>query len=239
VWRDDFSGTEIDWTKWAAEENGHGGGNGELQYYLDRPSNLRVENGCLILEARREKLNVAGVLKDYSSARIRTKRRADWLYGRFEMSAKLPVGRGLWPAFWLLPSAEKYGGWAASGEIDIMEYKGHEPNQVHGTLHFGGAWPRNKSKGQPYRLEKGGFSEGFHLFAVEWEPGGIRWFVDGVLYQEQREWSSEGGMFPAPFDQKFYMILNLAVGGGFAGAVESSTVFPAQFVVDYVRVLQR
>ncbi|MFM7743583.1 MAG: glycoside hydrolase family 16 protein, partial [Verrucomicrobiota bacterium] len=90
VWRDDFEGKEIDWTKWAAEENGHGGGNGELQYYLDRPQNLRVEDGYLIIEARKEKLNVAGVLKDYSSARIRTKRRADWLYGRFEMSAQLP-----------------------------------------------------------------------------------------------------------------------------------------------------
>ncbi len=239
VWRDDFNGTSIDWTKWAAEENGHGGGNGELQYYLDRPENLRVENGCLILEARREKVNMAGVLKDYSSARIRTKRRADWQYGRFEMSAKLPAGKGLWPAFWLLPSTEKYGGWAASGEIDVMEFKGHETDRVHGTLHFGGAWPRNKSKGQLYRLENGDFTKDFHLFAVEWEPGVIRWFVDGVQYQEQMDWSSEGGAFPAPFNERFYLVLNLALGGGFAGAVARETVFPARFVVDYVRVLQR
>lgn len=239
VWRDDFNGADLDWTKWAAEENGHGGGNGELQYYMDRPANVRVENGCLVLEARREKVNMAGVLKDYSSARIRTKRRADWKYGRFEMSAKLPTGKGLWPAFWLLPASEKYGGWAASGEIDIMEAKGSEPDKVHGTLHFGGAWPKNKSKGQVYRLEKGDFSQDFHLFAVEWEPGVIRWFVDGVQYQEQREWSSAGGEFRAPFNEHFFMVLNLAVGGGFGGPVDRETVFPARFTVDYVRVLQR
>ncbi len=239
VWRDDFTGTDLDWTKWAAEENGHGGGNGELQYYLDRPANLRVENGVLILEARREKVNVAGVLKDYSSARIRTRRRMDWQYGRFEISAKLPAGSGLWPAFWLLPTADKYGAWAASGEIDIMEFKGQEPDRVHGTLHFGGTWPRNKFKGQAYRLEKGDFTTDFHLFAVEWEPGVIRWFVDGVQYQEQREWWSEGDAFPAPFNERFYVLLNLAVGGGFGGPVAPETVFPARFIVDYVRVLQR
>jgi beta-glucanase (GH16 family) len=114
-------------------------------------------------------VNVAGVQKDYSSARIRTKRRADWLYGRFEMSAQLPAGKGLWPAFWMLPSEEKYGGWAASGEIDIMEFKGYEPDQVHGTLHYGAPWPKNIYKGQPYRLPKGDFTSGFHVFAVEWE----------------------------------------------------------------------
>ena len=179
VWRDDFNGPAIDWTKWAAEENGHGGGNGELQYYLDRPENLRVEDGRLVIEARKERLNIAGVLKDYSSARLRTKRRADWLYGRFEMSARLPAGKGLWPAFWMLPSEEKYGGWAASGEIDIMEFKGHEPDQVHGTLHYGAPWPKNIYKGKPYRLPKGDFTDGFHVFALEWERDAIRWFEIG------------------------------------------------------------
>ena len=239
VWRDDFNGSELDWSKWAVEENGHGGGNNELQYYLDRPQNLRVEGGHLIIEARKEKLNMAGVLKDYSSARIRTKRRADWLYGRIEMSARLPAGKGLWPAFWMLPSEEKYGGWAASGEIDIMEYKGHEPEQVHGTLHYGAPWPKNIYKGKPYRLPKGDFTDGFHVFALEWERDAFRWYVDGVQVQEQKEWSSAGGPFPAPFDQKYFLVLNLAVGGGFGGPVGSDTRFPARFQVDYVRVLQR
>lgn len=239
VWRDDFNGKELDWTKWSAEENGHGGGNNELQYYFDRPQNLRVEDGNLIIEARKEKVNVAGVQKDYSSARIRSKRRADWLYGRFEMSAQLPAGKGVWPAFWMLPSEEKYGGWAASGEIDIMEFKGYEPDQVHGTLHYGAPWPKNIYKGQPYRLPKGDFTSGFHVFAVEWERESFRWFVDGVQVQEQKEWSSSGGPFPAPFDQKYFLLLNLAVGGGFGGPVGAETRFPAQFKVDYVRVLQR
>jgi beta-glucanase (GH16 family) len=239
VCRDDFDGKELDWRKWAAEENGHGGGNIELQYYLDLPQNLRVEDGHLILEARQEALNIAGVQKKFSSARIRTKRRASWLYGRIELRAKLPAGKGLWPAFWMLPVEEKYGPWAASGEIDIMEFKGQEPNQVHGTLHFGSAWPRNLSKGGMYRLPKGDFTDGFHLFALEWEPGAIRWFVDGVQYQELKEWTTPGAAFPAPFDQSFYLVLNLAVGGGFVGPVDEGTHFPAQFVVDYVRVLQR
>lgn len=239
VWRDDFNGRELDWTKWTVEENGHGGGNNELQYYLDRPRNLRVEGGHLILEAHREKLNIAGVQKDFSSARIRTKRRADWCYGRFEMSARLPAGAGLWPAFWMLPADEQYGGWAASGEIDIMEFKGHEPTQVHGTLHFGAAWPRNLHQGKVHRLPQGDFTSGFHHFALEWERASFRWFVDGVLVQEQKEWSSTGGVFPAPFDRNFFLVLNLAVGGGFGGPVGADTRFPAQFVVDYVRVQQR
>jgi beta-glucanase (GH16 family) len=182
---------------------------------------------------------MAGVLKDYSSARIRTKRRADWLYGRFEMSAQLPAGKGLWPAFWMLPSEEKYGGWAASGEIDIMEFKGHEPDQVHGTLHCGAPWPKNIYKGKPYRLPKGDFTDGFHVFALEWERDAFRWYVDGVQVQEQKEWSSVGGPFPAPFDHRYFLVLNLAVGGGFGGPVGADTRFPAQFKVDYVRVLQR
>jgi beta-glucanase (GH16 family) len=155
------------------------------------------------------------------------------------MSAQLPAGKGLWPAFWMLPSEEKYGGWAASGEIDIMEFKGHEPEQVHGTLHYGAPWPKNIYKGKPYRLPKGDFTDGFHRFAVEWEAGAIRWFVDDVQVQEQKEWNSSGGPFPAPFDQKYFLVLNLAVGGGFGGPVGADTRFPAQFKVDYVRVLQR
>jgi beta-glucanase (GH16 family) len=239
VWRDDFAGAELDWTRWAVEENGHGGGNNELQYYRDRPRNVRVENGHLVLEAHREAVNVAGVRKDYSSGRIRTKRRADWLHGRFEITAQLPAGKGLWPAFWMLPSEETYGGWAASGEIDIMELRGGEPDRVHGTLHFGGAWPRNVHRGGSHRLAQGDFASGMRTFALEWERGSFRWFVDGVAYHTETNWSSEGGPFPAPFDRRFHLILNLAVGGGFGGPVSPETRFPAQIRVDTVRVLQR
>lgn len=239
VWSDEFDGKEIDWTKWAVEENGHGGGNGEMQFYADRPENLRIENGALVIEARKEKFNAAGVEKDYSSGRMRTKRRASWKYGRFEARAKLPTGRGVWPAIWMLPETSKYGGWAASGEIDIMELVGHEPNKVHGTLHYGGSWPNNTHTGAPFELKSGTFADDFHIFAIEWEEGVIRWYVDESLYQTQTKWNSANAAFPAPFDQPFHLVLNVAVGGGWPGPPDDKTVFPQRMTVDWVRVYQR
>jgi beta-glucanase (GH16 family) len=239
VWSDEFDGKELDFAKWGAEENGHGGGNGELQYYVDRHENVRVENGHLVIEARKEKFNAAGVEKDYTSGRIRTKRRASWRHGRFEIRAKLPSGRGIWPAIWMLPEKENYGGWAASGEIDIMELVGHEPAKVHGTLHHGASWPKNVHTGKPFELKQGSFADDFHTFAIEWEKGEIRWYVDGELYQTQTKWSSTGGAFPAPFDQPFHLILNVAVGGAWPGPPDAGTVFPQRMTVDWVRVYQR
>ncbi len=239
VWSDEFEGDEVDWTKWAAEENGHGGGNGELQYFVDRPENVRVEDGKLVIEARKEHFNAAGVVKDFTSGRLRTKRRASWQYGRFEVRAKLPEGRGIWPAIWMLPDKETYGGWAASGEIDIMELVGHEPETVHGTLHHTASWPDNKHTGAPFRLKEGKFSDDFHVFTLEWEEGEIRWFVDGELYQTLNEWTTTGGTFPAPFDRPFHLILNVAVGGAWPGPPDDSTKFPQRMEVDYVRVYQR
>lgn len=239
VWSDEFDGKELDFTKWSVEENGQGGGNGELQYYVDRPENVRVENGLLVLEARKEKYAAGGVEKDYSSGRIRTKRRYSWLYGRFEVRAKLPVGKGIWPAIWMLPEKDVYGGWAASGEIDIMELVGHEPDKAHGTLHYGSPWPKNVHTGQPFTLKQGTFADDFHVFALEWERGVFRWFVDGELYQTQTKWTSSGGEWPAPFDQRFHFLLNLAVGGAWPGAPDPATAFPARMEVDYVRVFEK
>ncbi len=239
VWQDEFDGKELDFRKWAVEENGHGGGNEELQYYLDRKENVRVANGCLILEARREAVNIAGVERGYSSGRVRTKRRASWQYGRFEVRAQLPAGRGLWPAIWLLPDDKRYGGWAASGEIDIMEALGHEPDRVHGTLHYGAAWPNNRHSGDSFQLAEGSFAKNFHVFTLEWEPEEIRWYVDGKLYQKQTKWHSTAAAYPAPFNQPFHLILNLAVGGKWPGNPDDRTVFPAQLRVDYIRVYQR
>jgi beta-glucanase (GH16 family) len=240
VWSDEFEGEELDFSKWAVEENGHGGGNNEMQYYLDRPENVRVEKGLLVIEARREAVNVAGVQKEFTSGRIRTKRRDSWQYGRFEVRARLPVGRGIWPAVWLLPDDNRYGTWAASGEIDIVELVGHEPDTVHGTLHYGGLWPENLQSGAPFRLPGGrSFADGFHIFALEWEEGEIRWYVDGELYQTQKEWSSAGGPWPAPFDQPFHLIVNLAVGGNWPGPPDDTTAFPQRLEVDYIRVYRR
>ncbi len=239
VWQDEFEGPSLDYSKWEIEINAFGGGNNELQIYTDRPENVRLENGRLILEARNDKASIQGTTRDYSSGRIRSKNRGDWKYGRFEIRSKFPKGQGLWPAIWLMPTADAYGTWAASGEIDVVEFKGQEPQVVHGTLHYGATWPNNKFTGTQYQLSKGNFVDEFHDFALEWEPGEIRWYVDGQLYQTQTKWNSTGGPFPAPFDQKFHMVFNMAVGGGFVGNPNGETAFPAQMEVDYVRVYQR
>lgn len=239
VWADEFDGAKLDYNKWGVEENAHGGGNAEQQFYVDRPENVRVENGHLVIEARKEDFEAAGQKRNYTSGRIRTKHRADWKYCRVEVKAKLPTGRGLWPAIWMLPTREPYGAWAASGEIDIMELIGHEPNTVLGTLHYGSKWPKNVHTGKPFVLAKGTFADDFHIFALEWEEGVIRWYVDGALYQTQTQWRSDGGAFPAPFDQAFHLLLNVSVGGRLPGPPDASTVFPQRMLVDYVRVYQR
>jgi beta-glucanase (GH16 family) len=239
VWSDEFQGNSLDYSKWGIEVNAFGGGNNELQMYTDRSQNVRVEQGCLVLEARHDRPNIMGTQREYSSGRVRSKHRGDWKYGRIEVRAQLPQGRGIWPAIWMLPTHEKYGGWAASGEIDIMELVGHQPNQVLGTLHYGGGWPDNRHSGKAYALPSGSFADGFHTFAIEWEKGEIRWFVDEQQYQTQTQWDSSGGDFPAPFDQPFHLILNIAVGGKLPGPPNADTTFPQQMRIDYVRIYQR
>lgn len=240
VWHDDFDGDALDFSKWEIEVNAFGGGNNELQIYTDRSENVRVENGSLVLEAHRDNYGIAGTVREFSSGRIRSKRRGDWTYGRIEVRARLPQGQGLWPAIWMLPTDERYGGWAASGEIDIMEFKGQQPDQIWGTLHYGKLWPQNEHSGDTFRLPSGrSFTVDFHTFAIEWEGGVIRWYVDDTLWQTQTAWNTTAAPFPAPFDQPFHLILNLAVGGGFVGNPSGSTPFPARMLVDYVRVYQR
>ncbi len=239
VWADEFEGSAVDTEKWAFQRGDgsevglpRGWGNNELQWYQDE--NAAVDNGLLTITARQEP--VSGF--QYTSARLRTSGLADWAYGRFEIRARLPIGRGLWPAFWMLPSEEAYGGWAASGEIDIMEYVGSDPGRVLGTLHYGAPWPNNTFSGNDYDLGSGTFADDFHVFAIEWEPGEIRWYVDGVHYASQSEWFSSNGPYPAPFDRRFYLLLNVAVGGNLPGSPDASTEFPQEMVVDYVRVYQ-
>ncbi len=240
VWQDEFEGAVVDTSKWEFQSGDGtefglppGWGNNELQWY--RPKNAHVENGSLIITARKE--NHRGFA--YSSARLRTMNKGDWKYGRFEIRAKLPRGQGLWRAIWMLPTNWIYGGWAASGEIDIMEMLGHEPTKVYGTLHYGGEWPDNVHTGTYYVLPKGNFSTEFHDFRLEWQKGEIRWYVDGQHYQTQTEWYSEGHPFPAPFDQPFHLLLNVAVGGNWPGPPDSTTTFPQKMMVDYVRVYRR
>jgi len=239
VWSDEFDGTAVDLSKWSFQlgdgtEVGlpPGWGNNELQYY--RAENATVADGVLTISAKEE--SVAG--RDYTSARLRSLGKGDWTFGRMEMRARMPIGQGIWPAFWMLASDSIYGTWAASGEIDIVEYIGGQPHRIFGTLHYGGPWPGNAFSSSAYLLPSGTFHEEFHVFAVEWEFGEIRWYVDDVLFAVRNIWFSTGGAFPAPFDVDFHLLLNLAVGGNLPGPPNASTVFPQDYVIDYVRVYQ-
>jgi len=239
VWSDEFDGTAVDLSKWTFQlgdgtEVGlpSGWGNNELQYY--QAENATVADGLLTITAREEAF--AG--HDYTSARMRSLGKGDWTYGRIEMRARMPIGQGLWSAFWMLPSDSTYGGWAASGEIDIVEYIGDLPYRILGTIHYGAPWPHNVYSTINYYLPNGTFHDDFHVFALEWELGTIRWYVDGIPFATRNNWFSTGGPFPAPFDTDFHLLLNLAVGGNLPGPPNATTVFPQEYVVDYVRVYQ-
>ena len=243
VWSDEFDGDALDLSKWEVQLGDGcdlgicGWGNGEFQNYT--AENLSVGGGTLAITARQ---SVSGADTSYTSSRIRTLGKGDWTYGRFEVKAKLPTGQGLWPAIWLLFSEDTYGGWAASGEIDIMEAIGSEPGEVFGTLHYGGEFPDNVFSGAPFELAAGTFADDFFVFTTEWEEGEIRWYINNVLYQTQTsdDWYTTGSDDPAaPFDHAFHMILNVAVGGNLPGAPDVSTVFPQSMEVDYVRVYER
>ncbi len=236
VWQDEFDGAAVDQTKWSFQI-GDGcpnctWGNGELQWY--REENATVENGLLIITAKEE--SFGGL--DYTSARMRTINKGDWLYGRFEIRAKLPIGQGLWPAIWMLPTTETYGMWAASGEIDIMEMRGRVPNEVLGTIYYGRPFPEQVGTSASYVLPTGDFSSEFHVFELQWDPWEIRWYVDGQLFRAESSWFSANARYPAPFDQKFHLLLNVAVGGNFDGPPDATTQFPQSMEVDYVRVYE-
>lgn len=236
VWEDNFDGTSVDPAKWSFQTGTGcptvcGWGNNELEYY--RAENATVTGGLLTITAKQQAFGG----KSYTSARMRSQGLADFTYGKIEMRAKLPIGRGLWPAFWMLPTSSPYGNWPVSGEIDIMEYVGHQPSQVFGTLHYGN--PNQIYSSTSTSLASGTFHDGFHTFAIEWEPNRIRWLLDGVQYACKSNWISSAAGYPAPFDKPFHMLLNLAVGGNLPGSPDASTVFPQEFVIDWVRVWQK
>ena len=238
VWSDEFNGPKLDYSKWGISVDAFGGGNQEMQLYTDRAKNVRVKNGKLILEAHRDNPNIQGTQRPFSSGRIHTKHRGDWRYGKIEIRAKLPTGKGIWPAIWMLPTDEKYGSWAASGEIDIVELDGAKPAELLGTLHYGGKWPHNRSSGDKTKLASGTFADRFHTFGIEWREGEIRWTLDGKPWQTQKKWSTRSGAFPAPFDQRFHLLLNIAVGGRLVGAPSDAIPFPARMEIDWIRVYQ-
>jgi beta-glucanase (GH16 family) len=240
VWADEFdSGTQPDPAKWVHDLGGGGWGNRELQTYTDRTNNIRIAAGSLVIEARAEQFTgTDGRTRDYTSARLKTKGKAAWTYGRIEARIQVPRGQGIWPAFWTLGTNQNSVGWPACGEIDIMEHIGREPTQVHGTI-LGPGYSGGGGIGKAFPLPDGkAFADDFHVFAAEWEPERIRWFVDGRQYFEV----TPANLPPDTkwvFDAPQFVLLNLAVGGNWPGAPDATTMFPQRMRVDYVRVYAR
>ena len=242
VWSDEFdgpNGSPVDSGKWSFDIGGNGWGNNELETYTSRTANADLEGGTLVIKALKETFTgTDGITRNYTSARLLTKTKFTQMYGRFEARMKIPYGQGLWPAFWMLGDNIGTAGWPTCGEIDIMENIGKEPSIVHGTFH-GPGYSGAQGVSAAYTLPNGQkFSDDFHTFAVEWEPNVMRFYVDGLLYKTRTPSDLPAGKTWV-FDHPFFIILNVAVGGGFPGNPDASTVFPQQLVVDYVRVYQR
>lgn len=241
-WEDNFDGDTLNREDWNVETHEPGWVNEELQEYVDSTENIQVKDGKLyIYPIQKEEANGE---YSYTSGRITTQNKHDFTYGIFEVSAKVPYGKGYLPAFWLMATDENiYGQWPRCGEIDIMEVLGDQPKTLHGTIHYGN--PHSQGQGTYTLSTIENFSSDFHTFTCEWEPGSIKWYMDGILYHEENDWYSttvgQGTItYPAPFDQPFYMILNLAVGGTWVGYPDESTNFDDNpFIVDYVRVYQK
>jgi len=243
VWEDQFDGGNLK-DRWNFETGCSGNGNNELQCYTDnRAENARQENGILTITARREWWG-DGVNPDkqFTSSRMTTK--ANWLHGKFEMRARLPKGKHLWPAFWMMPARSEYGGWPRSGEIDIMEYRGQRPTNVLGTLHFGAEWNQKGEAGTGERGYPFDFSQDFHTFALDWSPTQIQWLVDDQVYHtetlQRNFWPSFYNGNGQPFDKNFFIIINLAVGGMFFGGepfdpIEADQWPKNTFEIDWIR----
>lgn len=240
-WEEEFNGTSLNRDDWNVELHEPGWVNNELQEYKDSSENIYIKDGSLVLKPVKTVDSDGKV--SYTSGRINTQNKHNFKYGLFEARIKVPAGQGFLPAFWMMPANENlYGQWPRCGEIDIMEVLGHETTTSYGTIHYGN--PHSESQGT-YTLDKGNFSDEYHTFSAEWEPGKINWYVDGILIHTENDWYSatEGQgeiTYPAPFDQPFYIILNLAVGGNWPGNPDENTDFnEAALMIDYVKVYQK
>lgn len=267
VWFDDFDGTDLDRTKWAPEKSCWGGGNNERQCYTDRLDNVRIEDGILRLIAQKEEFEGplypqghpgnGRAVQPYTSGKVRTRGLADWKYGRFSARMKLPPGQGAWSAFWMMPAHDVYGTWPRSGEIDIMEAVNLETpceacvggveTRTSGALHFGDYAPNNTYL-HAHTSGEGAASPAaeWRTYTLEWGEGTLQWFVDDQLFMRltSQDWHTASpkanGRVAAPFDQPFYLMLNLAVGGNLPersnGGGFDPEAFPAEMLVDWVRV---
>lgn len=234
LWQDEFEGTELNLQNWTFDLGGGGWGNEEWQAYSDRPENVRVEDGMLVIEARKEEVTYSG--RPYSSARIKTQGLHAWQYGRIEARMKLPYGKGIWPAFWMLGENMATKGWPTAGEIDILEFIGREPDRIYATVHAPG-YSGGKGVGANLVVPSpDSLRNDFHVYAIEWEENEIRWYFDDQQFFKLTPQDVPGEWI---FDHPFFVILNVAVGGGWPGYPDSTTVFPQFLYVDYIRVYQR
>ena len=241
LWADEFDGPTLDESNWNVELRDPGWTNNELQAYVDTDENVFIKDGCLCLKAI-ETVDENGK-KSYTSGKVNSQNKRDFLYGKVVVRAKVPEGQGLWPAAWMMPTDEgKYGQWPKCGEIDIMEVLGNDTKTSYATIHYGE--PHGQEQGKK-ELTEGSFSDDFHEFSVEWEPGRIKFFVDYVQILETRDWftavdGEDEKPYPAPFDQTFFVQMNLAVGGDWPGNPDDTTDFDnAEYLIDYVRVYQK
>lgn len=237
LWNDEFNGTTLDENNWNREVRPSGWTNNELQAYTGSEENIFVRDGKLVLKAIKTEKNGA---VSYTSGKVNSMNKQPFTYGKVVVSAKAPAGQGLWPAIWMMPNKESfYGTWPKCGEIDIMELLGHDLSTAYCTLHYGEPHAEQQGKIQ------GSFGEGFHEYSVEWEPGEIRWYVDGSEVLVANDWftaisGADEKPYPAPFDQPFFVQMNLAVGGNWPGNPDETTDFDnAEFEIDYVRVYQK
>src|SRR6266571_3034739 len=240
AWSDEFNGPDgsaPDSSKWTYDTGDKGWGNKELECYTNHLQNAQIKSGNLVISAQKESITCSdGVSSSYTSARLKTQGLFSQAYGRFEARIKIPAGQGMWPAFWMLGKNITSAGWPACGEIDIMENIGKEPATVHGSLHgpsTTGPTSDLTSVFSPPAGQK--FADDFHLYAAEWEPGVVRFYVDTNLYAtfNQSQWPVGGTWV---FDHPFFLILNVAVGGDWPGSPDNTTVFPQHMLVDYLRV---
>lgn len=233
LWADEFNGNTLNTNDWNYEiGNGSGGwGNNELEYYTNSTKNAFVSNGNLIIEARKETIGNF----NYSSARLTTANKKFFTYGRIDIRAKLPKTKGIWPALWMLGTNISTVGWPACGEIDIMELLGHEPAKSYATLHYNNSSGAHGSKGNSYTLSGSTFYDQFHVFSMDWIQDQVKIYIDNNLVLTVAK-ADVGTNYP--FNNPFFFIFNVAVGGNWSGSPDGTTTFPQRMIVDYVRVFQ-
>ena len=231
VWSDEFISNTINSSNWSYDIGGSGWGNNELEYYTNSSKNSYVTGGYLVIEARKEVKEA----NNYTSARMISKDKKTFTYGRIDFRAKLPKGQGIWPALWMLGNNIGTTAWPACGEIDMMELLGHEPQKIYSTIHWGAAGGASTHIGDSYSLSSQTFNDKFHVFSMQWDADKMSFLIDDILFFTANKSQVNGDY---PFDKPFFFIMNVAVGGNWPGNPDATTVFPQRMIVDYVRVYQ-